>query len=89
MEFNDDEIRNILKDALKVKLEEKQKRPYKVEINSALVSTIGEFMACFRLMGYDLDGNPVNMVVHREKIQKAALDNLFMVEIGKFMSEKN
>ena len=89
IEFKDEEITTILREALKVKLEEKRKLPNKVQLNRALVSTITEFMSCFKLIGFDLDGNPINMTVYNEKIQKAALDNSFMVEIGKFMSTKD
>lgn len=87
-DFSDDEVTNILKEALKVKLEEKRKLPKKVELNKALISTIGEFLTCFRLIGYDLDGNPVNLTVYREKIEKSALDNAFVEEIGKFMATR-
>ena len=88
-EFTDDDITNILREALKVKLEEKRKIPNKIQIQRALVATLGEFMNCFKLIGYDLDGNPINLTVYREKIQKSALDNAFMEEFGKFMDSKS
>lgn len=85
-EFSDEDIKNILKDALSLQLKDKRKIPKKNALNNALIGTIGEFLACFKLIGYDLDGNPINMTVYKEKIEKSALDNLFMEEIGKFMS---
>ena len=85
-EFSDDEIKNILKEALSLQLRDKRKIPKKNELNSALIGTIGEFLSCFKLIGYDLEGNPINMTVYKEKIEKSALDNAFMEEIGKFMN---
>lgn len=87
-EFSDEEITNILKEALTVKIKEKKKIPNKVQLNKALVGTVGEFLSCFKLMGYDLDGNPVNLTVYKEKIEKSALDNLFMESINKFLSDR-
>ena len=85
-EFSDEEIKNILKEALSIRIKDKRKAPKKTQINSALIGTIGEFLSCFKLIGYDLDGNPVNMTIYKEKIEKSALDNAFMEEIGKFLN---
>ncbi len=85
-EITDDEIKDILKEALKVRIEEKKRIPRKNQLNQALVSTLGEFLACYRLMGYDLDGNPVNMTIYNEKMEKSALDNQFVEAVGAFMS---
>lgn len=87
-DFSDVEITKILKEALKVKLEEKKKIPTRVQLNRALVSTLGEFLGCYKLMGYDLDGNPISMTVFNNKLQKSALENRFMQEIGVFMSTR-
>ena len=85
-EFSDDEIKNILKEALAFQLKERRKIPKRNELNNALISTLAEFLTCFKLMGYDLDGNPVNITFYKEKLEKSALDNAFMEEIGKFMA---
>lgn len=85
-EFSDEEITNILKEALTVKIREKRKLPNKVQLNKALIGTLGEFLSCFRLIGYDLDGNPINLTCYKEKIEKSALDNLFMEQVAKFCS---
>jgi hypothetical protein len=85
-EFTDDEIKNILKEALSLQLKDKRKVPKKNQLNNALIGTIGEFLTCFKLIGYDLEGNPINMTVYKEKIEKSALDNAFMEEIGRFMN---
>ncbi len=87
-EFNDEDINKILKDALSVKLREKRKIPLKNEINNALIGVLGEFLLCYRIIGYDLDGNPVNMTIYKEKMEKSALDNAFMEQVGVFMGGK-
>jgi hypothetical protein len=87
-EFSDEEIKNILKEALTLQIKEKRKIPKRNELNNALIGTIGEFLTCFKLIGYDLDGNPINMTVYKEKMEKSALDNAFMEEVGRFMSQK-
>ncbi len=85
-EFSDDDIKNILKEALSFQIKEKRKVPRKNELNKALINTLGEFLTCYKIIGYDYDGNPVNMTVYKEKLEKSALDNAFMTEIGVFMS---
>ena len=87
-EFTDDEITNILKEALKVKISERRKLPSKIQINKALIATISEFLSCFKLIGYDLDGNPINITAYKEKMEKSALDNAFLEEVSKFMENK-
>lgn len=87
-EFSDEDIKNILKEALSLQIKEKRKVPKKNQLNNALIGTIGEFLSCFKLIGYDLEGNPINMTVYKEKMEKSALDNAFMEEIGKFMSQR-
>ena len=87
-EFTDAEVDKILREALALKLREKRALPVKVQVNRAMISTLGEFLTCFKLIGYDLDGNPVNLTIYKEKIEKSALDNAFMEEIGKFMGNR-
>lgn len=87
-EFSDEEIKNILREALTLQIKDKRKIPKRNELNNALIATIGEFLSCFKLIGYDLNGNPVNMTVYKEQIEKSALDNAFAEEIGRFMNSK-
>lgn len=88
-EFNDDAIKQILKDALALQIQEKRKIPNKNLLNKAMTSSLTEFMACFKLVGYDVEGNPVSIAFHRTKMEQSALHNLFMEEIAKFMGGKN
>lgn len=87
-DFSDDEITKILKEALASKIREKRQMPNKVRLNRALIGTLGEFLTCFKLIGYDLDGNPVELTCYKEAIEKSALDNLFMENISKYMGSK-
>jgi hypothetical protein len=87
-EFSDEQIKEILKEALYLKVKEKKQLPKRQELNNALIGTLGEFLTCFKLIGYDLQGNPINMTVYKENIEKSALDNAFMEEIGRFMNSR-
>jgi uncharacterized protein (UPF0297 family) len=87
-EFSDEEVTNILKEALTFKIKEKRKKPNKIQINQAMISVLGEFLACYKIIGYDLNGDPINMTIYKEKIEKSALDNLFLEQISKFMSSR-
>ena len=86
--LNDEELQKFLKEALTSKLKEKKKVPKKVELNKALITTLTEFLTCFKIIGYDYNGDPVNLTVYKEKMEKSALDNQFMEEISDFMSKK-
>ncbi len=86
--LSDDEFNELLRDALTAKLKEKKKLPKRAEVNNAIVSTLGEFMSCFKIIGYDLNGDPINITAFKEKIEKSALDNAFMEEIGRFMGAR-
>lgn len=86
--FVNDEVREILKEALKSKLQEKRELPNKKALALALKDSISEFLTCFRLVGYDLDGNPMQMTVSHSKLEKSALDNMIMESFGEFMADK-
>jgi hypothetical protein len=87
-EFSDEEVTNILKEALTIKIKEKRKKPNKIQIHQAMISVLGEFLTCYKIIGYDLNGDPINMTIYKEKIEKSALDNLFLEQISKFMSSR-
>lgn len=87
-DFSEEEIREILREALKMKLQEKKRIPRRNQLNKALIATLGEFLSCYKLIGYDLDGNPINLQIYNEPIQKSALENAFVDEINKFMEDR-
>ncbi len=82
---NDEEIMKILRDSLKMKLQNDKKIPTKIQLNKALVSTLSEFLACYKVIGYDLDGNPVKLNITNNKLEDAALTHLFVQEMGQYM----
>jgi hypothetical protein len=84
----DEEVLKLLRDSLKMKLKEDRKLPTKIQLNRALNTTIMEFMSCYKLMGYDLNGDLVILSIHNNKLEESALDNLFVQEFGKFMSSR-
>lgn len=86
-EYTDEDIKQLLIDSLKQKLKADRKKPNKVKMNQAIISTLGEFLTCFKLIGYDLDGNCVNLTVNRTALDKSALEQSFMKEFGKFMND--
>jgi hypothetical protein len=86
--LSEQELEALLKEALTTKLKGQKKVPKKVELNKALISTLTEFLTCFKILGYDYNGDPVNLTVYKEKLEKSALDNQFMEEVSKFMSSK-
>ena len=85
-EFTEEQVTEILREALRIKLEEKRNISPKFDINKAIVSTLGEYLDCFKLMGYDLNGNPLKLIVYKNNVQKSALSHLFMEDIGEFMN---
>lgn len=95
-EFNKEELTKLLKDVLYERLSSDKKRkmikqdnvPTKVQINAAMISTLTEFLNCFMLIGYDLNGEPVVMTIYNNKMEKSALDNAFMEMVSKYMGGK-
>jgi hypothetical protein len=83
----DEEVLKILRDSLKMKLVEDKKLPNKVKLNKALIDTLSQFLECYRIMGYDLEGNPVNLFIHNNKMEESAMNNMFVQEFGKFMGQ--
>lgn len=85
-EYTDDDIKKLLMDSLKVKLKEDRKKPNRVMLNQAIVSTLGEFLTCYKLIGYDIDGNLVNLTISKTPLDKSALEQSFIKEFSKFMN---
>lgn len=84
-EFEDEEIKAILREALTMKLKEKRTIPRRNRLNVALADALGQFLDCYKILGYDVDGNPINMTVYHNKMEKSALDCQFMEEFSDFM----
>lgn len=86
-DYTEEDIKQLLIDSLKHKLKDDRKKPSRVKINQAIVSSLGEFLTCFKLIGYDLDGNYVHLTVNKTPLDKSALEQSFMKEFGKFMND--
>ena len=86
-EYSDDDIKKLLIDSLKIKLKDDRVKPTKVKLNQAIISTLGEFLTCFRLIGYDIDGNYVNLTVSKNEISKSALERSLIKEFSKFIND--
>lgn len=86
----DDEVLEILRQALiedKRRIRERKNISNK-DLNGILSSLICEFLGCFNIFGYDFDGNLVEIKHSSNKMEKAAMDNLFIQKFGEFMIER-
>lgn len=88
-EYDDEDIKKLLIDSLKVKLRDERNKPNRVKLNQAIISSLGEFLACFKLIGYDIDGNSVNLTISKTAMDKSALEQSFIKEFTKFMNESD
>ncbi len=87
----DDEVLEILRQAL---IEDKKKARGRRDmsgkaLNEALYAVVCEFLGCFNLFGYDFDGNLVEIKRSSTKMEKSAMDNLFIQKFGEFMGERS
>jgi hypothetical protein len=80
---DDDEIKKLIVESLKMKIRTNKSCPSRVRMQRAIIASLSEFLTCFKLIGYDLEGNPINISISSTKLDKSALENLFMQEIGK------
>lgn len=86
--YSNEEIKKLLIDSLKIKIQDERKKPSKVILNQAITASLSEFLTCFKLIGYDIDGNPVKLTMSKTKLDKSALDQAFIEEFGDFMNRK-
>jgi hypothetical protein len=83
--FVDEKVLEILRESLKQKLKRDRKGSKSV-IKNALKATMQEFLTCGKLIGYDLDGNVVEISFHSNKLEDNAMQNLFIQKFGEFMA---
>jgi hypothetical protein len=83
--FVDEKVLEILRESLKQKLKRDRKGSKSV-IKNALKATMQEFLTCGKLIGYDLDGNVVEISFHSNKMEDNAMQNLFIQKFGEFMA---
>ena len=86
-EYSDEDIRELLREVLKTEYENKKTYNKKIKINTALASTLKEFLTNFVVLGYDLNDNPVIVKYARTQMEKDALKSLSVRYISKLIYE--
>jgi hypothetical protein len=71
-------IKELVKEALALHLNTVKKRHTEKELNESLKSIVGEFLDCFIILGYDLEGDPKIIKSVSTKLSEAALKLLFL-----------
>ena len=87
--FSEEDIRELIKDALKDGAEGKKKYNKKIKIENAIASTIKEFLANFVIIGYDLNGNPLVLKYAKSEMERDALTSLTIKYLSYLMHEGN
>lgn len=85
--FSEEDIRDLIKDALKNNYEGKKKYNSKIQLENALASTLKEFLSNFVVIGYDLNGKPVILKHAKTPMEKDALSSLTIKYISYLMYE--
>jgi hypothetical protein len=85
--FSEDEIKNLIREALKVNIEDKKAAVSKLKIDTALISTVKEFLNTFAIIGYDLSGEPVVLKYAKSQMEKDALNTIIMKYLTYVMYE--
>lgn len=81
----EDELKSLIKDALKVNVETQKKKVGKRQLSSALSGTLNEFLNNFILIGYDMEGSPVILRSHKTEMENEALRSLFIKYFAMYM----
>jgi hypothetical protein len=85
--FSEEDIRDLIKDALKNNYEGKKKYNKKIQLESAIASTLKEFLANFIVVGYDLNGKPLIIKSAKTQMEKDALSSLAIKYISYLIYE--
>ncbi len=85
--FSEEDIKELIKDALKNNYEGKKKYNNKIQLENAIASTLKEFLANFIVIGYDLNGKPVILKHAKTPMEKDALSSLTVKYISYLMYE--
>jgi hypothetical protein len=85
--FSEEDIRELIKDALKNNNEGKKKYNKKIQLENAIASTLKEFLANFIVIGYDLNGKSLILKSAKTQMEKDALSSLAIKYISYLMYE--
>jgi len=85
---HDDSLKDVIREALTLKIKQKKHNKVKVDLANALISTLGEFLESYLVMGYDPAGNPVvikyaGTILEREALM-AMLVKVFTREYSEY-----
>jgi hypothetical protein len=87
--FSEEDIKELIKDALKNNYEVVKKKKKKVELESAITSTLKEFLTNFIIIGYDLNGKQIILNCSKTPMEKDALTSLAIRYISYLMYEND
>ena len=88
-EYSDEHVRDILREALKMRVKNRTgKKISQDQLNTALTDVLGEFLTCYRIFGFDMDGKPIAIAKSHNNMEKSAMENMFVQEFGRFMSQR-
>lgn len=76
--FSEDDIKKLITDALKIKIQDKARKNTKASTEIAVTSTLKEFLNNFIVIGYDLSGKPVVIKHNNTQLDKDALQSLIL-----------
>jgi len=82
---SEQELKDLIKDALKNNIEVKKKKVSKRQLTSALSGTLDEFLNNYILIGYDMEGSPVILRSHKTEMENEALKSLFIKYFTMYM----
>lgn len=85
--FSEEDIRDLIKDALKNNYEGKKKFNKHIQLENAILSTLKEFLTNFIVVGYDLNGKPVILKSAKTQMEKDALSSLAIKYISYLIYE--
>ena len=74
--YSEEEIKELLREALQIQLSSTNKRKKINSIESAISSTLGEFLDSYIIIGYDTKGDPFIMKHALTQLQGNALQTL-------------
>lgn len=75
-ETSDEELKALIRDALKINIDTRNKRKSKLDLENALLSTLKEFLGGFIIIGYDIGGNPIILKYAKTPMENEALKSL-------------
>ena len=89
----DDELRHIIENALKINLQEKKTFKRRQDLATQLGGIISEYLDSYILLGYDFDGRHIDLKSASSPMQAEALNSFlikyFALEAQQFKTDPN